>query len=140
MRSALYVANILFTSLLTVRIFQTICGVIVILKTNMIRFKVEIRYRDDTVRVVDCVEPPNPSGPFLLIYETFEKRTYIPQEAIHEFSVLDYWCSKEKSPINQNAKTKGPMSPMRRQVVRAPAKDKRDDVQPERPHGKNSKV
>ena len=59
----------------------------------MIRFKVQITYRDDKTETVDCAEHPTIGPEFITLYHSFEERTYKPREAIKTFTVKDYWKS-----------------------------------------------
>ena len=57
----------------------------------MIRFKVEITYRDDTKEVFDCAEHPTITPDTLTLYHTHQERSYTPQQAIKSINVKDYW-------------------------------------------------
>ena len=57
----------------------------------MIRFKVEMTYRDDTTETFDCSEHPTIGDSYITIYHNNDNRTYKPKEAIKHFKVKDYW-------------------------------------------------
>ena len=57
----------------------------------MIRFKVEITYRDDKIETYDCEEHPTIGQDYITLFHTTRDRSYKPQQAIKSINVKDYW-------------------------------------------------
>jgi len=57
----------------------------------MIRFKVKVIYRDDKENTFDCSDHPSIGERYLTLYHDSNMRSYLPQEAIKNIKVTDYW-------------------------------------------------
>ena len=65
----------------------------------MIKFKTTIEFRDDTTKVIDCVEYPRSREEYWVLCLSPVCREFIPKEAIKKIRVEDFW---ENEPIKKS--------------------------------------
>lgn len=61
----------------------------------MIKFKTTIYFRDDKKKIFDCVQRPVVGSDYIIIDTSHSDYEYIPNEAIQNIKVKEYW-EKEK--------------------------------------------